>query len=74
MYLKAEKTIIKYKPFIYFEFAPYLYEFGYSSEILIKFIKKDLNYVFYDENLKRFQISVILLKNFKISLKTFFVS
>ena len=52
VFKSGKKTIMKYKPYIYFEFAPYLYkEFGYSSEILIKFIKKELNYVFYDENL-----------------------
>ena len=50
----GKKTIMKHKPFIYFEFAPYLYrEFGYSSEILIKFVKNDLNYIFYDEKLTK---------------------
>ena len=50
--LKSGKRIIKkYKPLIYFEFAPYLYkEFGYSPEILIDFIKKELNYTFLNEN------------------------
>ncbi len=50
--LKSGKKIInKYKPLIYFEFAPYLYrEFGYSPEILIDFIKKELNYKFLNEN------------------------
>ena len=39
--------INKYKPIIYFEFAPYLYrEFGYSPKVLIDFIKKELNYTF----------------------------
>ena len=57
----GKKTIMKYKPFIYFEFAPYLYrEFGYSSEILIKFIKNDLNYIFYNEKL----IKVSNISNF----------
>ena len=53
--LKSGKTtIMKHKPFIYFEFAPYLYkEFGYTPENLINYIKKDLNYLFFDENLKR---------------------
>ena len=42
---------MKHKPFIYFEFAPYLYkEFGYTSKALINFIKRELNYIFYDEN------------------------
>ncbi len=50
----GKKTIMKHKPFIYFEFAPYLYrEFGYSSEILIKFVKNNLNYIFYDEKLTK---------------------
>ena len=50
--LRSGKRIIKkYKPLIYFEFAPYLYkEFGYSPEILIDFIKKELNYTFLNEN------------------------
>ena len=50
--LRSGKRIIKkYKPLIYFEFAPYLYkEFGYSPEILIDFVKKDLNYTFLNEN------------------------
>ena len=50
----GKKTIKKHKPVIYFEFAPYLYkEFGYSPKILINFIKSQLNYNFYDENLKK---------------------
>ena len=50
----GKKTINKHKPFIYFEFAPYLYkEFGYTSKTLINFIKRELNYIFYDENLIR---------------------
>jgi len=50
----GKKTIIKYKPFIYFEFAPYLYkEFGYTPQNLIDFIKNELNYKFYDESLKK---------------------
>ena len=50
--LKSGKQIInKYKPLIYFEFAPYLYkEFGYSPRILIDFIKNELNYTFLNEN------------------------
>ena len=47
----GKKIINKYKPLIYFEFAPYLYkEFGYTPEILINFIKKELNYTFLNEN------------------------
>ena len=50
--LKSGRGIIKkYKPLIYFEFAPYLYkEFGYSPKILIDFVKKELNYIFLNEN------------------------
>lgn len=48
----GKKIIMKHKPFIYFEFAPYLYkEFGYTSKTLINFIQRELNYLFYDENL-----------------------
>ena len=47
----GKKIINKYKPIIYFEFAPYLYrEFGYSPKVLIDFIKKELNYTFLNEN------------------------
>ena len=56
MCLKVEKIINKYKPLIYFEFAPYLYkEFGYSPKILIDFIKKELNYTFLNENFDEVQ-------------------
>ena len=50
--LRSGKEIInKYKPLIYFEFAPYLYkEFGYSTETLIDFIKNELKYTFLNEN------------------------
>ena len=47
----AEDFLIKNKPIIFIEIAPYLYpEFGYSCLELIKFIQK-LNYIFLDENL-----------------------
>ena len=46
----GQKIIKKYKPLIYFEFAPYLYkEFGYTSKNLIDFITNDLNYIFFNE-------------------------
>ena len=46
----GQKVIKKYKPLIYFEFAPYLYkEFGYTAKNLIDFIIKDLNYIFLNE-------------------------
>ena len=50
--LRSGKEIInRYKPLIYFEFAPYLYkEFGYSTETLIDFIKRELKYTFFNEN------------------------
>ena len=36
VFKSGKKTILKYKPYIYFEFAPYLYrEFGYLSLIHI---------------------------------------
>ena len=49
--LKSGREIIKkYKPLIYFEFAPYLYkEFGYTAKNLIDFIINDLNYIFFNE-------------------------
>ena len=55
--LKSGKKIInKFKPLIYFEFAPYLYkEFGYSPKILIDFIKNELNYKFLNENFNEVQ-------------------
>ena len=47
----GKKIIKKYKPLIYFEFAPYLYkEFGYSTKTLIDFIKHELKYTFLNEN------------------------
>ena len=62
----GKKTIKKHKPFIYFEFAPYLYkEFNYTPELIINFIKKDLNYLFYDEDFKE----VLNIKNFTSKLK-----
>ena len=50
----GKKSILKHRPFIYFEFAPYLYkEFGYTPKTLISFIKNELNYKFYDENFQK---------------------
>ena len=50
--------LIKNKPIIFIEIAPYLYpEFGYSCQELVKFIQK-LNYRFLNENLK--EVSNIL--------------
>ena len=58
------KTIKKYKPIIYIEFAPYLHEdFGYTTESLIKFIKKKINYSFFNEDF-------IEIKNIKSYVKT----
>tara|TARA_Y100000590_G_C15502286_1_gene932104 strand:- start:127 stop:990 length:864 start_codon:yes stop_codon:yes gene_type:complete len=45
------KIIKKYKPIIHIEFAPYLHkDFGYTTENLIKFIKKKINYSFFNED------------------------
>ncbi len=50
--------LIKNKPIIFIEIAPYLYpEFGYSCQELVKFIQR-LNYRFFYENLK--EVSNIL--------------
>ena len=50
--------MIRNKPIIFIEIAPYLYpEFGYSCQELIEFIQK-LNYRFLNENLK--EVSNIL--------------
>ena len=70
----GKKTIKKHKPFIYFEFAPYLYkEFHYTPEILINFIKKDLNYLFYDEKLKEVSNIESFIKRLKRSSQNFFL-
>ena len=54
----GEDFLIKNKPRIFIEIAPYLYpEFGYSCQELIEFIQK-LNYRFLNENLK--EVSNIL--------------
>lgn len=65
--LKSGKKIInKYRPIIYFEFAPYLYkEFNYTPKALINFIKRDLNYIFYSEHFKK----VLNIDNFIKKLK-----
>ena len=45
------KTIKKYNPIIYFEFAPYIHkDFGYTTKNLIKFIKRKINYSFLNED------------------------
>ena len=70
----GKKTIKKHKPFIYFEFAPYLYkEFHYTPEILINFIKKDLNYLFYDEKLEEVSNIESFIKRLKRSSQNFFL-
>ena len=49
----GEEFLMKNKPIIFIEIAPYLYsEFGYDCHELIKFIKK-MNYDFFDENTKK---------------------
>ncbi len=70
----GKKTIIKYKPFIYFEFAPYLYkEFGYTPQNLINFIKNELNYKFYDESLKKVLNIGDFVKKLKNRSQNFFL-
>ena len=73
--LRSGKEIInKYKPVIYFEFAPYLYkEFGYSSKILINFIKKDMSYLFLDENFNEVKNINKIAKNLNDRSKNFFL-
>jgi len=59
----AYKIIKRYKPIIYIEFAPYLHEeFGYTTENLIKFINKKINYSFFNEDF-------IEIKNIKSYVK-----
>ena len=73
--LRSGKEIInKYKPVIYFEFAPYLYkEFGYSSKILINFIKRDMSYLFFDENFNEVKNINEIAKNLNDRSKNFFL-
>lgn len=70
----GEKFLIKNKPIIFIEIAPYLYpEFGYSCEELIRFIKT-LNYNFYDENLRKVSDIFNVINNIKdVSSKNFFL-
>ena len=70
----GKRTIIRHKPIIYFEFAPYLYkEFKYTPEILIKFIKNELNYLFYDENLNKILNIDDFVKKLKNRSENFFL-
>ncbi len=73
--LKSGKKVIKkYKPIIYFEFAPYLYkEFGYSTKILIDYVKKDLNYLFFDEDFNEIKNIYEVGKNLKNRSENFFL-
>ena len=71
----GKKIINKYKPIIYFEFAPYLYkEFGYSPKILIDFIKKELNYTFLNENFNEVQNINEISENLKDRSVNFFLA
>ena len=71
----GKKIIKKYKPLIYFEFAPYLYkEFGYSPEILIDFVKKDLNYTFLNENFDEIKNIYEIGKKLKNKSLNFFLA
>ena len=70
----GKKTVIKHKPPVYFEFAPYLYkDFGYTAETLIKFIKNELNYEFYDKNLKKVKNINKLIKKLHNRSENFFL-
>jgi len=70
----GQKIIKKYKPLIYFEFAPYLYkEFGYTAKNLIDFIIKDLNYIFFNENFKKEEDIYKMEKNLKDRSVNFFL-
>ena len=73
--LKSGEKFLKInKPIIFTEIAPYLYpEFGYNCHELIKFFK-ELNYDFFDENLKKVSDISILVDNMKDgSTKNFFL-
>ncbi len=73
--LKSGKKIInKYRPLIYFEYAPYLYkEFGYSPKILIDFIKKELNYIFLNENFNEVKNIYEIGKKLNVRSENFFL-
>jgi len=48
------KFINKFKPIIHIEFAPYLHkEFGYTTNNLIRFIEKKINYNFFNEDFRK---------------------
>ena len=73
--LKSGEKFLKInKPIIFTEIAPYLYpEFGYNCHELIKFLK-ELNYNFFDENLKKVSDISILVDTMKDgSTKNFFL-
>ena len=73
--LKSGEKFLKInKPIIFTEIAPYLYpEFGYNCHELIKFFK-ELNYDFFDENLKKVSDITILVDTMKDgSTKNFFL-
>ena len=70
----GKKIIKKYKPLIYFEFAPYLYkEFGYSPKILIDFVTKDLDYLFVSENFKEVENIYKIAESLNNRSKNFFL-
>ena len=70
----GEEFLIKNKPIIFIEIAPYLYpEFGYNCEELIIFIQK-LNYNFLDDNLIKIPNILKEIKKIKDgSSKNFFL-
>lgn len=70
----GRKNINKFKPIIHMEFAPYLHkEFKYSSKSLISFIKKDLNYVFYDEDFREVKNIYNYVRHIKKRSENFFL-
>jgi len=71
----GKKSILKHRPFIYFEFAPYLYkEFGYTPKTLTSFIKNELNYKFYDENFQKVLNINDVIKKLNNKSQNFFLS
>ncbi len=68
------KSIKESRPIIHIEFAPYLHiEYGYSPKKIINLIEQELEYDFYDENLKRIQNILEYSKNIKNTSENFFL-
>jgi len=68
------RTIKKYNPIIYFEFAPYIYkDFGYTTKNLIKFIKRKINYSFFNEDFVEIKNIESYAKTIKNRSENFFL-